>query len=195
MLDRMKGAPAFAICFVMLVQLWYKHCMFFRRYGLSDVPTMLINCALLFVVLLYVYPMKFMFTAVLAMMTGLGPASVQSSLRGLALSDARVLYQVFGLGFAAVFGLYALLYAHAWRRRDSLALTDLERRDTLYWIADNLGYVAVGLLSGFLSLVVPNRLMSVPGFCYFLMGPVAFFIGRTSGKRRDRLVQALVPAP
>jgi uncharacterized membrane protein len=60
----MKGFVAFAICFATLVQVWYYHYIFSRRYGLQTIYTIVLNATLLFVVLFYVYPLKFLFTLV-----------------------------------------------------------------------------------------------------------------------------------
>jgi small-conductance mechanosensitive channel len=51
----MRGLFAFAICFALLLFVWwYEHYKFFRRYGLSDLPTLWLNSVLLFLVLFYV---------------------------------------------------------------------------------------------------------------------------------------------
>ena len=73
----MKGFVAFAICFAILVQVWYYHYIYSRRYGLQTTYTIVLNAALLFVVLFYVYPLKFLFTLVVGGLTGglLFPAS------------------------------------------------------------------------------------------------------------------------
>ena len=57
----MKDFPAFAVCFAMLAMLWNSHYRFCRRYGLDDGTTRFFTCVLLFIVLLYVYPLKFLF--------------------------------------------------------------------------------------------------------------------------------------
>src|SRR4051812_7991550 len=58
----MRGFFAFAISFTLLVLIWYEQHTFFRRYGLEDVRTVVLNSVLMFVVLFYVYPLKFLFT-------------------------------------------------------------------------------------------------------------------------------------
>lgn len=45
----------------MLVWIWFEQHKFFRRYGLQDGTTVTLNVILLFVVLFYVYPLKFLF--------------------------------------------------------------------------------------------------------------------------------------
>src|SRR5262245_60868230 len=63
----MNGFPAFACCFALLVWIWHEHNLFFRRYGLQDGYTLVVNSLLLFVVLFYVYPLKFMFDSFMDM--------------------------------------------------------------------------------------------------------------------------------
>src|SRR5438445_8553145 len=68
----MRGFGAFAISFTLLFIVWYNQYKFFRRYGLQDNVTMVLNGILLFVVLFYVYPLKFVFTLIVNMFTGGG---------------------------------------------------------------------------------------------------------------------------
>src|SRR5687767_4835745 len=58
-----QGIPAIACCFALLIWVWYEHDSFFERYPLDDAMTVVLNSALLFFVLLYVYSLKFMFDA------------------------------------------------------------------------------------------------------------------------------------
>src|SRR5260370_18025622 len=60
LLEIMREFPAFAICFAILISLWHEHYRFFRRYGLQDSRTIFLNGLLLFIVILYVYPLKFL---------------------------------------------------------------------------------------------------------------------------------------
>src|SRR5215471_13884633 len=45
----MKGFVAFAICFATLVQVWYYHYIFSRRYGLQTTYAVYMNAVLVFV--------------------------------------------------------------------------------------------------------------------------------------------------
>ena len=60
----MRGFFAFGVSFVLLMMIWYEQNIFFRRYGLDDLTTIVLNCTLIFLVLFYVYPLKFLFTLV-----------------------------------------------------------------------------------------------------------------------------------
>src|SRR5215472_3679531 len=71
----MRGFVPFAICFAQPVMIWRAHYIFSRRYGLEDGYTVFLNVVLLFVVLFYVYPLKFVFTMLFLQIIGALPAS------------------------------------------------------------------------------------------------------------------------
>src|SRR5262245_49261059 len=58
----LRGFVPFTISFAMLLTLWHAHYVFFRRYGLQDRATILLNSFLLFLVVSCVYPLKFLFS-------------------------------------------------------------------------------------------------------------------------------------
>src|SRR5205085_4099468 len=62
LMQAMRGFPSFALCFAILLWIWHAHHTFFRRYALHDEFTLTVNSLLLFVVLFYVYPLKFIFS-------------------------------------------------------------------------------------------------------------------------------------
>src|SRR3954453_18096505 len=128
--NAMRGFPAFAICFILLALIWNSHYKFCRRYGLDDGTARFLSCVLLFVVLFYVYPLKFLFNlSITGILFGAGP------LISITASQLTSLLVIYGLGFAAVYLALTLLYLHAWRLRETLELTQLERFDTRYLIA------------------------------------------------------------
>src|SRR5438128_1553215 len=53
----------FAICFAHLMFVWFEHYKFYRRYNLRDDRTTVLTLVLLFLVLFYVYPLKFVFSS------------------------------------------------------------------------------------------------------------------------------------
>ena len=67
----MLGLPAFAATFTLLVLVWFAQYRFFRRYGMEDTRTIVLNVALLFVVLFYIYPLKFLFQTFIGLILGL----------------------------------------------------------------------------------------------------------------------------
>jgi len=179
----MKGFLAFAVCFALLMQIWYGHYLFFRRYGLHDAWTIVLNGLLLFVVLFYVYPLNFLFTLWLGRAAGEGYKLTEP--------QVRLLFTIYGLGFAAVFGVFGLLYLHAWRKRAVLDLNEIERFDTRSTIVKDLLYVLVGGTSIVIANVVPINWVAMAGWAYGLLGGVGFFHGLIHGTRRERLMLRL----
>jgi len=157
LVETLKGFLPFAICFFLLIDIWFEHHDFFKRYALQDRTTMILNTLLLFVVLFYVYPLKFVFSL------------FAQQLRGERLDippgGATLMFTVYGVGFAAVFALIAAMYAHAYARREELELNDVERIDTRESVVDNVCMAAFGIVSLILAQFAPQ-----------LAGPVYFLI-------------------
>jgi uncharacterized membrane protein len=187
-----RGFIPFAICFSTLLTLWYAHYVFFRRYGLHDQFTILLNSCLLFVVLFYVYPLKFLFTTIFGQL-----AHHENSVHFATASQVTELMLLYGLGFAAVYVLLAALYWNAWRQRDALTLNGLERLVTISAIVDALGLAAIGLLAAVAALLAGSFVPSIAGatgYVYFLIAPWKTFNGMYFG-RKVRALRKLVAAP
>jgi uncharacterized membrane protein len=187
LIANLRGFIAFGLTFAMLVLIWAAHNGFFRRYGLQDGRTVVLNSVLLFVVLFYVFPLKFLFTVLVHQFLGIGPAEEGH----VAMVDGRAqvssLMMVYGLGFVAVFACLALLYAHAWSRRDELGLDTAERNEARTWLFHYLIFVAVGLLSIGLAVAGVGLRYGLPGFVYCLIGPLCWWNGELAGRRRRAL--------
>jgi uncharacterized membrane protein len=165
----MSGFLAFAASMAMLVWLWYEHYRFFRKYALQDGITIVLNAVLLFVVLFYVYPLKFLFAYLSFALFGLGgahPPVLESA------GEVRQLMLIYGIGFVAVFILFVLLHLRALTLGESLKLSDAERLATRHNLAAHALSASVGSLSVLLALVLPDRMMGLSGLTYMLMGPV-----------------------
>ncbi len=144
LLATMRGFPTFAICFLFLGLVWNSHYKFCRRYGLEDGFARFLTCVMLFLVLFYVYPLKFLFNFTLTGLLGGGESR-------MTLSEFTLLMMFYGLGFAAVYLAMMFLHLHAYRLRDQLELNQLELLDTRSAIWRFVILVAVGLLATILA--------------------------------------------
>lgn len=167
----MHGFIAFGICFALLAELWTEHARFFRRYGLQDAWSVFLNCVLLFLVLFYVYPLKFLFFAMFA------------ENEQMNLAQVRSLFVLYGAGYAAVFVVFVLLYLHAWKMRDRLALNEIERLRTYRSLINHSAMVAVGLVSLLLAVMLPPRFVTLAGWFYFSLAAYYTIAGTIFGKR------------
>lgn len=168
-----RGFVPFAACFAQLIVIWRAHYRFSRRYGLEDPYTVFLNIILLFLVLFYVYPLKFVFTTLFEEVTG-SPAAPD-----LGLHEASVLMRIYAAGFISVFLLFALMYARAYKLRNPLGLNAAESLETRLAIQENLIIASVGVSSFLLAWKNPAS----AGWAYFVLAPVLTIHGMVYGKR------------
>jgi uncharacterized membrane protein len=180
----LRDVPAFLLSAALLMMFWWGHHEWSRRFGLDDGPTVLLSCALVCTVLVYVYPLRFVFGAMMSWIgwiSGLPLGSGAYRLQGAA--DVNRLFVVYGLGFVAMCLVLVLLNLHAWRRREHLELDAVERQLVRAEMGAWLIVAFAGVLSVMLGLFLPPSWTGVPGWAYTLL-PVAMPIyGRVSGRR------------
>ena len=183
------GFVPFAICFVILILVWWEHFRFFRRFGLHDMGTILINSTLLFMVLFYVYPLKFLFTLIAGQLASTpGHDAVFSN-----VMQSRELMIVYGLGSAGIYFCFAALYLNAWRQRVLLRLSPLETTLTLIYFWGVFGIACIGLLCCLIARLLPPEATGNAGWFFFLIGPWMTIHGMMSG-RYIRAAQARTSA-
>jgi len=171
MMASVRALPAFAASFAILLLIWQEHHNFFRRYGVHDGLTIWTNGLLLFVVLFYVYPLKFLMTMLI------GPEGVMFGRRPPGVSDVQMphLMLMYGAGFVSLFLLVAALH---WR-----ALVCLRREPEpgvdLHALRLHLGacfvYVTIGAVS--MAIAATGRWRWAPaaaGMVYVLIGPAHY---------------------
>ncbi len=160
----MHGFFPFAMSFGMLLFIWYSQYLWFRRYALQDSASVVLNGALLFIVLFYVYPLKLLSTVMINQFTGGG--NVVRLANGheepiIGPGQGYTMMLIYDSGFIAVFAVLALLYAYAWSRREVLELDAIERHKTIEKLGAHLCLFAVGMVSLAVLLVAggaPSRL-------------------------------------
>ena len=193
--DQLKEAflqlPAFAACFAFLILCWYFHYRFHRRYGLETLGAAVLNACLLFVIQVYVYPLKFLATYLFNGLVGVSnmvPGPDGAPVPAIRSADMDTLMLIYALGFAGIFFLFAMLNWMAWRKRDELGLDELERYQTYIEVRAHLLSVVIGLLSAVLAWI-GGRWVPWAGIIYFLMGPLHGIHGWYSGTRLERLIR------
>ena len=177
LLATMRGFFAFAICFWLLVAVWFDQYKFFRRYGLGDNATVHLNAVLLFIVLFYVYPLKFLFTMLTDRLLGFGNEVIESS-------QVPLLMIIYGVGFVAVQLVFVTLYWRAYSLRAVLELDADELSMTREEIQGFLVNVAVGLASVFVAVLGGEDASSWAGLVYVLIFPLQRINARVMKSRR-----------
>lgn len=181
LLRTVQGFPAFAASFAVLVWIWVEHYRFFRTYRVVDGWIIALNSLLLFVILFYVYPLKFMFSFLSRLYLGIGGSD--DAFHGLRLEHGPTLMLIYGAGFVAVFVVFALLHGRVLRVAPRIGLDPQLRRRAAHSLGSHLLSVAIGVLSLLLAAILPDRLVGLAGFTYALLGPVHATYGRLSARR------------
>ncbi len=189
LLATMRGFFAFAISGWLLYSVWCDHYRFFRRYGLQDNLTMHLSSVLLFVVLFYVYPLKFLFTAIMDELLGFS-TQVGSSTRGVVEKiepgQWPLLIALFGVGFVVVQLVFFLLYWRAHALRGMLKLDAYEVSITREELQGHLLLAGVGLTSIAIALLGGEEVNAWAGWVYLLCWPLMSIHGYIMARRRRK---------
>lgn len=162
----MGNLGSFAVSFAALALLWVTHHNYFWRVRAIDYWIVALNFCFLFVTLCYVFPLKFLANLMFR----------QSRIDTLAeLGELFVLYSG---GFTLLFATMALLYWRAAARQPE-DRTDLTYRRNYFFL-----FAAVGLLSVLLATFNVGLRYGIPGYAYYLLGPICFGYARYHQRRK-----------
>jgi uncharacterized membrane protein len=182
---RLRDFVPFSACFVLLMVVWYLHYQFYRRYNLQDMKSMVVTMLLLFVVLFYTYPLKFVFVSWWTSMIEPNSPAMKSMFSSF--GEVSQMFTIYAIGYIAVFSVFGLMYHHAYRSRVKLELTELEIWDTKHVLHEMMMFCGVGVISLTLANVLPGELIGFAGMSYALIGVVSGIHGSWSGKRRTEI--------
>jgi len=182
LVDAMRGVPAFAASFVVITLIWQEHRQWSQRFGLEDGYTIRLSLALVFMVLLYVYPLRMMFALAIGGLSG-GVLAAHPPVTFDGVGDICALYVIFAIGYAVTALIIVQLNRYALRRAEALALSARERVHTGTTAHIWLIIAGVALLSLVLALVLsvwaPSALTwGIPGDIYILIWPAAMIMSR-----------------
>jgi hypothetical protein len=195
-------APVLAVCFTLLVLLWHDHYLFFRRYGLEDAPTIALNLVLLFLVLLYAYPLRFMFSFIWnALVLGTIPPAefFPVAADGMPFGDLFVnpysqaiwMMYLYGAGCASVFLVLFLMHLRAYRKREQLGLDEIELALTRGSLRSH--GISCGIAVGSILVAGMTAQAGIAGMVYILNAPLHIWNGfhttRTADRAKERADQ------
>ena len=182
----MKSAPTYAACFLLIMRCWTSHADWSRRYGLDDPTSRRLGVLLVFLVLIFVYPMRMVFSSLFnALSVGYLPTvfTINSA------ADVPAMFITFAVAFGLLGVVMTALYWHAWRQRDALDLSLHERAQTRFEIMNWGAVPVVAVLSLVLALAIPARAESgvwlgAPGFVFFLLNLSPLLLSRVAERWR-----------
>jgi uncharacterized membrane protein len=178
LMESMTFFLPFGVCFTILYLIWNTQNIFFRRFGLHDAGTITLNGILLFLVLFFVYPLKFLFGG---LFTGKFHLDKPEQLRNL--------FYIYSGGFASIYLVFAALYRSAVKKAAALQLTTAELYATRSHYYLNLLIASVGVL----SLIVASMgkyFVQWAGMVYMLIWPAAELMFSRRKKKQQLLMQS-----
>jgi uncharacterized membrane protein len=181
-----KGALPFFATVAMIFLFWHQQYSFFRRYGMNDPATILLNLVYLAVILFYVYPLKFLFSLLIGLITGINlfPLAAERGQTVLLTDEFPLLIILFSTGYAVIWCIIGIWYHRALKQKDKLQLslpellyTRMERRGA-WW---NMGIGLTAILIALLGFV------TVSGMIYMFI-PFLLIINKLLFKKQLRIL-------
>lgn len=162
----LKDIPAFAASFASIAFLWVSHRKWSRCYGLEDWVSILISLLLMFIMLVYVYPLKIIFSALFAWISNgwLPTLFILESQKELIN-----IFIIYGFGYASLMIMFVFLYIHAYRITDQLLLNEREKIETRGNITSFLVQACTGLISAGFAWIMPDSIGIYAGFVYMIL--------------------------
>lgn len=164
--------PASLGAFVLIAMFWLAYREYGRLVPRRDTLSTLNALAIVFTVLVYVFPLRMLVESGFGWISG-GLLAGKETIR--TLDDLRDLFRVYGVGFAILAGLFAALYLHALKQRASLgveakSLASIRMSRDVWLIAATAGLVSAALTFGPMAAAP-----WIPGFAYWLI-PLALVL-------------------
>lgn len=192
----------FLCCSFLLLGIWNNHKSFFLHYGMRDSFTQSMNFIFLFVLLFYIYPLKYLFSYVgtgllifvLKQMdytsNALNMAIEKVHMAQMNIDQWEDLMIRFSLGLILIYGIFSLLHLNALKKKEALKLNELEMYETKSFIL----YFVILILISFSSMVVVliwgGEWAPQAGFFYLLI-PIVLPLAK---KLRNRKLKSLSTA-
>ena len=176
----LKGVPAFAASFLLLIQFWRAHAGWSRRYGLDDPRSQWLSLLLIFLLLIFVYPLHMVFSSFFALLSG---GALPQKFDMQSLSGFRALFVTFGVAFFSMGMVITLLYANALKQAASLRLTAREQTLTKLIVRQWAVIPMVSMVSIILAIFLPESLrtsiwIGLPGYLYFVVNGFSIYTYR-----------------
>jgi uncharacterized membrane protein len=179
-----KGAIPFFLTVALVFLFWYQQYMFFRRYGLNDLRTILLNLSYLAVVIFYVYPLKFLFSLLISSWSNIN-LFAKANEEGLVVLETKEFPQLiilFSVGYFLIWFIIYLLHQHILHLSKNFNFTHFEKLLTQKEVRGALWNSMVGLLA--LTFAFFN-FETLAGICYLFI-PVILIINQYIFKTREK---------
>jgi uncharacterized membrane protein len=198
----LKTMPSYAASFGLITWFWWAHVAWCKRSQLNNRATILLNLLLVFLVLIYMFPLRLMFGELFSGLTNgwlPSPFAQELDTQGLV-----TLLAIYGLAVTSMSACIAGLYVQTLRERHELDLTRQDILDITSLLAVYGWYTAAGIfallcLAVFLLLGVRNSsvlfLTTIFYFLAFFNSIIQARARKTAGRMFDTQREHAGPPP
>jgi len=174
----MYGFVGFIACTMMLFGMWNSHNEFFLRYGLTDKFTKILNFLFIFLLLYYIYPLKYLFSFIgtliylrIKMFLGDTSEALTLKMNELSLSNMNPeqwadLMIRFGIGIFCIYFIFYAFYRNALKKKEELQLNELEVYETKTFMHCYLFVMGTSMLSISIVLLFGGYQSHTAGIVY-----------------------------
>jgi len=171
--------PSFAASFAVMMSIWITHRRWSQRFGLDDGVSTFLTLVLIFVVLIYVYPLKLLMDLMFfSVSQNLFPADFTIS----STAEVAVLVAIFSVGLFLIALIQLSLYLRALSKADELCLNQLEllllRKESLAWTVQ----IVLSLLVTITALSFKSSYGFLAGIFYSLTPLLVFLLAMGTRK-------------
>jgi uncharacterized membrane protein len=175
LLQALAGIPAFAASFAIMIMFWLGHYRWSRRFGIEDTGSVVLSLLLVFLVLVFLYPLRLMMSGALSAMTG-GWLPAQFMVTEVA--HARAFFGLYGLAFAL---MAATLLALNWRVQQLQLEPPLSAGDRAAARVEVEVWsilACMGAASALLAVLLPPRWLVLSGWMFASLAVIMPLLGR-----------------
>ena len=159
--------------------IWKEHYLFHRRYGLEDNKTIFLNSLFIFLVLFYIYPLKFLAEVLIGeiLINMILKLNIDFGFSGSI--DIRILMIIYSSGALMIWLIMRFLYKHALDHASIMELNNEEILITKTHLAMYNIMIFYALTSILIASFSQNALsVSMSGWIYFGIGPTIYIYSK-----------------
>lgn len=183
----LRSVPVFVVSAAQVFVFWIAHRNWSRVYGLDNGVAVLLTLLLVVGLLVMVFPLRIVYAFGAADLSGGWVPSPFELDPLLWAEQLTVIFAVYGASWAWLAGIVVAMFAYALAQRHALALNRPERANAIrhLWMYGLIGLS--GISSIVIVLTVPDHLLPLAGYQYFLLLllPVVAIVLRAVERRRD----------
>ena len=165
----LKSVPAFFLSFCQIAFFWWAHRSWSQRFGLESTPATLLTLAMIFTVLVYVYPLRLIFSSLCSFLSN---DWLPSEYKIQSIQELANLFVIYGVGYMVLTTVIYLLYRHALKQKDSLGFNEYELQKTRSMIITWRYHPIFGALCAATALFTPPAIGAFSGFILVGLGVV-----------------------